>query len=98
MDEATGKLLNLLNEHGGRLHKLLVKLTLRRDVAEDLLQDLFLRLSKSKGFHRSPSPERYLFRAAINLAFDWPRTIGDRRQQVKCSNKIPPKGNVRLRK
>jgi RNA polymerase sigma-70 factor (ECF subfamily) len=71
LDEATGKILGLLDEHGGRLHKLLVKLTLRKDVAEDLLQDLFLRLSTSKGFLRSPNPERYLFRAAINLAFDW---------------------------
>jgi len=79
LDEETGKLVRLLDEHGPRLHALLVKLTLRKDAAEDLLQDLFLRLSKSKGFHRAPSPERYLFRAAMNLAFDW------RKQQQRSS-------------
>jgi len=73
LDEATGKLLTLLNEYGQRLHQLLTKLTLRKDVSEDLLQDLFIRLSKSSRLFRSPSPERYLFRAAINLAFRWRR-------------------------
>ena len=71
MGEATDKLLRLLDEHGGRLHVLLVKLTLSEDAAEDLLQDLFLRLSNSNGFLRATSPEHYLFRTAINLAFTW---------------------------
>ena len=71
LDEATERLLRLLDEHGPGLHALLVKLTLRKDAAEDLLQDLFIRMSESKGFRLSPTPERYLFRAAVNLAFDW---------------------------
>ena len=71
MDEGTDRLLKLLDEHGRRLHVLLVKLTLNQDAAEDLLQDLFLRLSCSNGLLRATSPERYLFRTAINLAFAW---------------------------
>lgn len=71
MDDTTDTLLRLLDEHGGRLHVLLVKLTLSEDAAEDLLQDLFLRLSCSNGLLRAASPERYLFRTAINLAFAW---------------------------
>ncbi len=71
LDDATDTLLRLLDEHGGRLHVLLVKLTLSEDAAEDLLQDLFLRLSCSNGLLEAASPERYLFRTAINLAFTW---------------------------
>lgn len=71
MCDLTETLVKLLDEHGARLNAMLLKLTLREDVAADLLQELFLRLSKSPGFQRAPSPERYLFRAAINIAFDW---------------------------
>jgi RNA polymerase sigma-70 factor (ECF subfamily) len=71
LGEATDKLLRLLDDHGGRLHALLAKLTLSEDAAEDLLQDLFLRLSNSNGLLRATSPERYLFRTAINSAFAW---------------------------
>ena len=73
MHEATDRLLKLLAEHGGRLHLLLVRLTLREDVAEDLLQDLFLRLCRSDGMLGATRPEKYLFRTAINLAFEWRR-------------------------
>ena len=82
MDEATDRLLKLLAEHGGRLHLLLVKLTLREDVAEDLLQDLFLRLSRSNGLLRAVRPERYMFRSAINLAFAW-RSRNRRAQKAR---------------
>jgi RNA polymerase sigma factor (sigma-70 family) len=71
LDETTSLLLRLLNEHGVRLHALLAKITLRSDVAEELLQDLFLKLRKAGGLARAPRPEQYLFRSAINLAFDW---------------------------
>ena len=73
MPEATDRLLKLLTEHGGRLHLLLLRLTLREDVAEDLLQDLFLRLCRSDGILVANRPEKYLFRTAINLAFEWRR-------------------------
>lgn len=71
MPDSTETLLKLLDEHGAKLNALLLKLTLREDAAADLLQELFLRLRRSRGFQRAASPDRYLFRAAINLAFDW---------------------------
>ena len=71
LDETTSLLLSLLDKYGVRLHALLAKITLREDDAEELLQDLFLRLRKAGGLGRAPNPEQYLFRSAINLAFDW---------------------------
>jgi RNA polymerase sigma-70 factor (ECF subfamily) len=71
LDETTSLLLRLLDEYGVRLHALLTKITLREDVAEELLQDLFLKLRKADGFAHAPRPEQYLFRSAINLAFNW---------------------------
>jgi RNA polymerase sigma-70 factor (ECF subfamily) len=55
------------------LYALLVRLTLREDVADDLLQELVLRLSRSEGFQRAESPLGYARRAAIHLSFDWHR-------------------------
>ena len=63
----------LLHEHGGRLFALLYRLTLRSDVAEDLLQELFCRLSQSTGFQRADNPAAFAYRTATNLAFDWRR-------------------------
>lgn len=71
MDESTQSLVALLDAHGVRLHGLLAKLTANRDVADDLLQELFLRQLKSESLADAPNPEAYLFRSAINLAFDW---------------------------
>ncbi len=65
------KLLDLLDTCGRRLHVLLFKMTADRDAAEELLQELFLRVLHSPGFPAAPNPEGYLFRAAINVAFDW---------------------------
>src|SRR4051812_22018822 len=71
--------LNLLLEtHGPRLYATLARLTLRREVAGDLLQELFLRLGQSKGFPLAGDPAGYAFRTAINLAMEWRR--GRRRE------------------
>ncbi len=74
MDDERNRLLILLETAGTRLHGLLVRLTLREDVAEDLMQDLFLKLSQAKGFQRADDPIAYAHRAAIHLAFDWRRS------------------------
>ena len=66
-------LLSLLEAHGAELHALLTRLTLRAGVAEDLLQDLFLKLRRSEGLARAGNRKAYLFRTAIHLAFDWRR-------------------------
>jgi RNA polymerase sigma-70 factor (ECF subfamily) len=68
-----GEILSLLADHGGGLYALLTRLTLREDVAEDLMQELFLKLTRSNGFGRAEDPLAYAFRAATNLAFDWRR-------------------------
>jgi RNA polymerase sigma factor (sigma-70 family) len=63
----------LLAEHGRQLHALLYRLTLRSDVAEDLLQELFCKLATSAGFQQADKPTAFAYRAASNLAFDWRR-------------------------
>jgi RNA polymerase sigma-70 factor (ECF subfamily) len=66
-------LLELLETAGLRLHVLLVRLTLREHVAEDLLQDLFVRLARADGFAAATDRAAFAARAAIHLAFDWRR-------------------------
>ncbi len=71
-DDANG-LLEILSRHGAELHALLTRLTLRAGVAEDLLQELFLKLRSAEGFARASDRKAYAFRAAVNLACDWRR-------------------------
>jgi len=66
-------LLNILDAHGAELHALLTRLTLRAEAAEDLLQDLFLKLRDSAGLAKARNPKAYVFQSAIHLAFDWRR-------------------------
>jgi RNA polymerase sigma-70 factor (ECF subfamily) len=66
-------LLTILDRHGAELHALLTRLTLRAGVAEDLLQELFLKLRCADGFARATDRTAYAFRAAIHLACDWRR-------------------------
>ena len=73
MKDTTEEVLALLTDHGARLHALLVRLTLREDVAEDLMQELFLTLVRRHGFSRAKDPVAYAIRSATNLAFDWRR-------------------------
>jgi len=67
------KVLALLDTHGQRLHRLLGRLTRSEDVTSDLMQELFLRLSRSKGLEQARDPYAYAWRAAANLAFEWRR-------------------------
>jgi RNA polymerase sigma-70 factor (ECF subfamily) len=78
LDETTRTLLDFVDSHGRRLHALFAKLTANQDGADDLLQDFFVRILRTTSAAAAPRPEAYLYRAAINLAFDWrkrnPRT------------------------
>jgi RNA polymerase sigma-70 factor (ECF subfamily) len=67
-------LLSLLEEHGADLLALFTRIALRADVAEDLLQELFLKLRDTSGLIRADNRKAYLFRTAMHLAFDWRRT------------------------
>lgn len=75
MSSVTSDLLKVLEQHGAELYALLTRLTLRPHVAEDLLQDLFLRLQASPNFGRATNPAAYVFRTAMNLALDWRRSL-----------------------
>jgi RNA polymerase sigma-70 factor (ECF subfamily) len=67
------QLLELLDRSGAKLHTLLTRLTLREDVAEDLMQELFVRLSDVATSKKISNWDSYAYRAAVNLAFDWRR-------------------------
>lgn len=73
MQNNTEKVLAVLKESGQKLYALLLRLTLRADVAEDLLQELFLKLNGSAAFAGATNPTAYASRAAVHLAFDWRR-------------------------
>jgi len=68
------ELLELLDKSGADLFALLTKLTLREDVAEELMQELFIKLNNSPGIGKVANWNAYARRAAINLAFDWRRS------------------------
>jgi RNA polymerase sigma-70 factor (ECF subfamily) len=67
------ELLELLETSGAKLHALLARLTLREDVAEELMQDLFLKLHGARNQGGIECWYAYARRTAINLAFDWRR-------------------------
>ncbi|MHC4757147.1 MAG: RNA polymerase sigma factor [Planctomycetota bacterium] len=73
------KILELLDESGPSLYALLTKLTLNQDAAEELMQELFIKLNNSKVFQKANNSDAYAHRAAINLALDWRR----------CRKKLP---------
>ncbi len=74
------RLMDLLDESGASLHVLFLRLTLRDDIAEDLMQELMIKLSASPRFERVENYRFYARKAAINLAFDWRRR--QKRQNV----------------
>lgn len=91
MNEAANHVLLLLAEQGPRLHALLVRITLREDVAEDLMQELFLKLSRPHTLPRAVDPVGYAVRAATRLAFDWRRS--QRRRRELAATEIEPASN-----
>ena len=73
MQNSMNFLLKLLDHQGPSLHALLTRLTLNEAVAEDLMQDLFLKLSGSKHLDKVDNLAAYARTCAMNLAFDWRR-------------------------
>ena len=95
MKNGHGKLLELLEKSGARLHTLLTRLTLREDVAEELIQELFIKLTNSNELDKVENLGAYARRTAINLAFDWRRsqkrnTLGLNRLNEPASNDNSP--------
>ena len=87
--------MELLEKSGASLHTLLTRLTLREDVAEELMQELFIKLSNSSELDEVKNLGAYARRAAINLAFDWRRSqkrnaLGLARLNEPASNEHSP--------
>ena len=80
MSDRQIELLELLEKSGAGLYALLTRLTLREDVAEELMQELFLKLNGAKDQGGIDCWYAYARRTAINLAFDWRR-----RQKIRRS-------------
>ncbi len=74
MQSRSHQLLEFLERAGPSLYALLTRLTLREDVAEELMQELFIKLNGSKNLDKVNNLTAYAYRAAINLAFDWRRS------------------------
>ena len=90
------KLLRMLKEIGPELYSVLARVTLCEHAAEDLLQELFMKMSKQTEFDKFKNPEAYLRRAVINLAFDWRRRKNnEKRPAADADNQESPiKGPV----
>lgn len=73
MENRQKELLELLDRLGASLYALLTRLTLREDVAEELMQELFIKLNNSRRWDKVKDWNAYAHRAAVNLAFDWRR-------------------------
>ena len=67
-------LLQLLDSSAERLLALLMRLTLRADIAEELMQDLFIKLNNVNNLHKINNLYAYACRTAVNLAVDWRRS------------------------
>lgn len=70
MNKKQIQLLRFLEEFGPRLHGLLLRLTLDETAAEELMQELFIRLFEIKRLEKIENLHAYASRIAINLAFD----------------------------
>jgi RNA polymerase sigma factor (sigma-70 family) len=92
-------LLQLLEKSGANYYRLLTRLTLREDVAEELMQELFIKLSNTNDLNDVKNLDAYARRATINLAFDWRRSkknnhLGLDRLQEPTSNDNSPLTNM----
>ena len=87
MPDSSDILVELLEQEGGRLLSLLKRLTLREDIAADLLQDLAVRLLESRTFVQARSKAAFARRSAINLAFNWRRSR--KRQMAPLEAEVP---------
>ena len=76
---------DLLRMQGKRLHAILLRLTLSGHAADDLLQELCVRLLASDGLVRAESPVGYAVRTAVHLGLEWRRRrrgLGDELLEV----------------
>ncbi len=89
------ELLELLDKSGANLYALLTRLTLREDIAEELMQELFIKLNNKSHFDKVRNRYAYARKTAINLAFEWRRnqklnSVGLDLISEPASNNISP--------
>ena len=70
MNKKQTLLLRFLEESGSRLHGMLTRLTLDEHTADELMQELFIRLFEIRHLEKIENLQAYSYRIAINLAFD----------------------------
>jgi RNA polymerase sigma factor (sigma-70 family) len=70
------RLLEVFERSGPELHTLLMRLTLRKDIAEELMQELFVKLANFGGLDKVKNLAAYAHKTAVNMAFDWRKTKG----------------------
>ncbi|MHC4105070.1 MAG: RNA polymerase sigma factor, partial [Planctomycetota bacterium] len=73
MTDRQKELLELLDKSGANLYALLTRLTLREDIAEELMQELFIKLNNKSRLDKVRNRYAYARKTAINLAFEWRR-------------------------
>lgn len=88
-------ILEFLEKSGAQLYTLLTRLVLREDVAEDLIQELFIKLNNSRVFSRSGNRLAYAQKTAINLALnrrrsEKKRSLGLEKSKEPVSAEISP--------
>ena len=79
MEATDHELVRLLRDHGDVLYATTFRIVLRHDVADDVLQELFLRLRESSSFFEAKSRLAFAKRVAINLSLDWRRRVKSNR-------------------
>jgi len=84
--DPTDRLLDLLAREGSHLHALLMRLTLDAHAAEDLMQELFVKVATGPAFRSARNPTAYLRQAAIHQALDWRR---NRRRHATLMDRLP---------
>ncbi len=86
--------LQLLDQHGRSLHRLLARLTRCEQATADLIQDLFLRLSQAEGAAHARNLYAYAWKSAVNLAFEWRRrqhaTVGPLDEEAHVDESASP--------
>jgi RNA polymerase sigma factor (sigma-70 family) len=70
------RLLEFLERSGPQLHTLLTRLVLRGYIAEELMQELFVKLANFKGLDNVWNIAAYAHKTAVNTAFDRRKTRG----------------------
>lgn len=73
MHSRIDRISELFETAGKDLFTLLTQLTMREDVAEELMQELFVKLIRFKNLDKVGNLEAYARQAAVSLALDWRR-------------------------